>query len=136
LNSFKIQSTMEEYQKAIEFIEDHLVATNMNQQNRLKVLIACEELIVNIINYAYEKGNGDLEIEFEEKEDWVKITICDNGKAFNPLQKADAEVETSIEEREVGGLGILMLKKLIDQIEYSYQDGQNRITMMKQKATV
>lgn len=125
---------MDNFKTCMTFIEAQLEFAKMDNQNTLKTLTACEELIVNIINYAYPKGDGDIEVVFEDHGERVVITIFDNGVAFNPLQKPDTDIANSIEDREAGGLGILMVKKLMDQIHYEYKDGQNQLRISKQKA--
>ena len=100
---------------------------------RFKIRLSIEEAVENVVRYAYEGGMGWIEAGTELDPDGVMLTIQlrDAGVPFNPLEKADPDVSLSVEEREIGGLGIFLCKKLMDKIEYKYEDGCNVLTMSK-----
>lgn len=133
MKKLKVQAVMDNYETCMTFIEAQLQSVMVDNQSAFKILTACEEVIVNVINFAYPEGDGEIEIGFEDIDVSVAITITDSGKAFNPLQEPDPDIATSIEDRDIGGLGILMVKKLMDQIDYEYHNGQNRLTIVKRK---
>ena len=93
---------------------------------------ALEEIFVNVAKYAYN-GNGTVEITLSKFKDHVSFVFKDSGKPFNPLAKADPNITASSEEREIGGLGIFMVKKIMDKVEYEYINGQNVLTLVKYK---
>ena len=97
----------------------------------LTLQIAVEELFVNIASYAYAPGSGDAEIRCTVEPEIPHITIQfrDRGIPFNPLAKEDADITLSAEEREIGGLGIYMVKESMDAVTYDYEDGQNILTI-------
>ncbi len=94
---------------------------------RLQIDVAVEELYTNICNYAYPKGEGTAEVtadivgELPE----VEITLRDAGKPYNPLEKDDPDLDVEPEDRQIGGLGIFMVKNSMDELRYEYKDGQN-----------
>lgn len=127
----ELQATLNNYEQFITFIESQLTDIQIMDSDKMKVLTACEELIVNIVNYAYPNNKGNLEIIFKKKSQDVTIVFIDSGMKFNPLSKPDADTTLSVEEREIGGLGILMVKKLMDDINYEYKENKNHLTVIK-----
>ncbi len=126
----ELEATLGNYESFMTFIESHL-ADILVDTKKMKVLTACEEIIINIINYAYPDTKGTLEITFEKKLQGITITFVDSGRRFNPLANPDADITLSIEERKIGGLGIFMVKKLMDDISYEYKENKNRLTVTK-----
>ena len=100
---------------------------------QMAVCVAIEEVFVNIANYAYGDGEGDmtLGISFDESTHDVTFRMSDKGVPFDPLQKTDPDITLSAEEREIGGLGIFITKKTMDSVIYTYENGQNILTMIK-----
>ncbi len=100
---------------------------------KFKLRLSIEEAVENVVRYAYDGGIGWLEadIHFDQNALLLTIELRDAGTPFNPLEKADPDVNLEIEEREVGGLGIFLCKKMMDSIEYRYEDGNNVLTMTK-----
>jgi len=101
---------------------------------QMQIDVAIDELFGNIANYAYnpETGKATVRLEVEDDPLAVIITFIDNGKPFNPLEKADPDITLSAAERAIGGLGIFLVKKAMDMIDYKFQDGHN-ILMIKKR---
>lgn len=96
------------------------------------VTLALEEILVNICKYAYdEKGTIDISYEIDKKLKQLKVTIKDKGKAFNPLEKEDPDLSASIAERKIGGLGIYLTKRVVDDIKYQRIDDTNILEFVK-----
>jgi anti-sigma regulatory factor (Ser/Thr protein kinase) len=97
------------------------------------VCVAIEEVFVNIAHYAYKDETGDmtLGIGFDAERREITFRISDKGVAFDPLQNPDPDITLSAEEREIGGLGIFITKKTMDTVSYSYENGENILTMKK-----
>ena len=95
--------------------------------------MALEELYVNIADYAYAPGFGDaaVRVDRDPEAGMVRITLSDWGRPFNPLEHEDPDVTLSAEERQIGGLGILMVRKSMDLFTYERMDRQNIITIGK-----
>ena len=109
------------------------IACKSNQEINKKIYLACEEIFVNIANYAYSPNVGKATVRVEVSRDpvAVSITFMDNGKPFDPTAKADPDVTLSAGERQIGGLGIFMTKKLMDGVKYEYKDGRNILRIEK-----
>ena len=99
----------------------------------MAICVAVEEIFINIANYAYgdKTGNASLSFRFNENERIMTLVIKDNGIPFNPLEKAEPDITLSADDREIGGLGIFITKKTMDTVSYSYENGQNILTMTK-----
>ena len=116
------------------FVEEFLETVECSMDLITTIGIAVEEIYVNIAHYAYEtEGGGDATISMEYDEDTrtVKIAFIDRGEAFDPLAKPDPDLVAYHKERRIGGLGIFMTKKIMDDISYEYKDGQNILTLRK-----
>ena len=103
----------------------------MKQQ--MQIDIAAEEIFVNIAHYAYTPGTGEATICVELYQDpsAIEITFIDQGVPYDPLAKPDPDVTLSAKERKIGGLGIFMVKKSMDEVRYEYLDGCNVLTIKK-----
>ena len=98
----------------------------------MKMNLAIEEAVVNVMNYAYPPGaKGEVRIEAGVHEGYVEFVISDDGTPFNPTEVEDADTTLSAEERQIGGLGIFLVKHFMDIVEYKYVDGQNVLTLRK-----
>lgn len=96
--------------------------------------LAVEELLVNIINYAYPEEDGDIEIHCKVLEDGaICILIIDEGIPFDVSGKEDPDVSIPVEERKIGGLGILLAKEMMDSLEYSRENNKNILRIVKNK---
>jgi len=100
---------------------------------KFKLRLSIEEAVENVVRYAYDGGIGWLETDIHFNQDTLLLTIQlrDAGVPFNPLEKEDPNLTLSAEERNIGGLGIYLCKKMMDNIEYRYEDGNNVLTMTK-----
>lgn len=118
----------------LAFIEGHLETVGCSMRSQMQLAVAVEEIYVNIAHYAYGvEGGGDCTITFDYLEDkrQVAITFEDSGTPYDPLAKPDPDVTLAVEERQIGGLGIFMVKKSMDDVKYEYRDGKNIFTMFK-----
>lgn len=115
------------------FVDEQLERLGCPMKTLFQVNVAIDELFGNIANYAYstEIGTATVRVETAENPPAAVITFIDNGIPYNPLAKADPNVTLSAEEREVGGLGIYMVKKTMDDISYEYRNGQNILRIRK-----
>ena len=135
LNRLKVPATMDHFEESLGFIEERLRAAGIDERILTKVLTASEEIIVNIIQYAYQENEGDFMIEIEDHPDRTTLSFSDYGQPFDPLKKPDADTSLKAHEREIGGLGILMVKKLMDDVQYDFSDGRNTLTITKMKGS-
>lgn len=133
MKSIEIDATLENLPKVMEFVDRNLEELECDMKTQTKIDISVEELFVNIAHYAYHDIIGKAMITFEylEESRSVKIQLMDRGVHYDPLAKEDPDITLSAEEREIGGLGILMVKKNMDDIRYEYVDGQNVTSIFK-----
>jgi anti-sigma regulatory factor (Ser/Thr protein kinase) len=121
--------------KSSEIIEYLMSSPDIPDDDELqfKLRLSIEEAVENVVRYAYDGGIGWLEadIHFDQDALLLSIELRDAGTPFNPLDKEDPDINKSAEDREVGGLGIFLCKKMMDSIEYRYEDGNNVLTMTK-----
>lgn len=105
----------------------------LDEALRFKIGLSVEEAVENVVRYAYDGGIGWLEAGTMLDHDTLVLTIelRDAGKPFNPLEKPDPDITLPADEREIGGLGIYLCKKMMDSISYRYEDGNNVLTMTK-----
>ncbi|MCR5461562.1 MAG: ATP-binding protein [bacterium] len=93
---------------------------------------ALEEIFVNVAKYAYDDA-GFVEVTLSNDKSSVKFVFRDSGKPFNPLDKKDPNITASSDEREIGGLGIYMVKQIMDSVVYEYTNNQNVLTLIKNR---
>ncbi len=122
-------ATDEALQHVNQFVEEQLEAAGCLMKNQMKIMIALEELFINVAHYAYGDGDGTVKVILDIKDDTMVLSLIDTGTPFDPLAKEDPDVTLSAEERQIGGLGIYMVKKSMDDVTYSYENGQNIITI-------
>ena len=118
--------------EVLGFIDNFLESVNCPPKAQMQIDTSVEEIFVNIAGYAYQdnKGTADIEIYLTDNKT-VCIELTDSGKPFNPLAKADPDTSLKASERKVGGLGIFMVKKLMDKVEYVRQDNCNKLYLYK-----
>lgn len=114
-----------------EFIEAKLEQINCPVKAMMQISVAVDELFSNISMYAYGEQTGKAIIKITLDNSMVSISFTDSGIPYNPLEKEDPDVEAPIEERKIGGLGIYMVKKTMDDMIYEYTDGHNILTIKK-----
>ena len=132
-NELETEAENENLDTVQEFISKHLEEIGCSPKIQMQIAIAVEEIYVNIANYAYYPGKGKatVRVEISEAPVCVTISFMDNGKPFDPTQKADPNVKLSAEARPIGGLGIFMTKKIMDEVIYKYENGKNILTLKK-----
>ena len=129
----RIPAVVEKLPELLAFIEQQLEEVGCPLKTQMEIAVAAEEVFVNIASYAYAPGTGiaTVCIEIDDDPPVATIAFSDSGVPFDPLKKADPNVTLPAEEREIGGLGIFMTKKTMDEVRYEYKDGQNRLTLVK-----
>ena len=117
----------------IEFVNRELDALDCSMKTEARIDIAIDEIYSNIVKYGYEEEGGEVTVSFDVLEDPLVMTLSflDQGKPFNPLESKDPDTTLSAKERKIGGLGIFMVKKTMDDIRYEYRDGKNILTIRK-----
>ncbi|MBR1563260.1 MAG: ATP-binding protein [Ruminococcus sp.] len=117
----------------LSFIDEQLGEAECSKKTRMTIDVAVEELFVNISSYAYDPkiGTAVVQVSVHNEPLSVEITFIDNGKPYDPLAKPDPDVTLDADHRQIGGLGIFMVKKSMDDVQYEYKDGRNILTIKK-----
>lgn len=131
MNELTIDATVENIDTVTEFVNAHLEAFGCPRKVQLQIDIAIDELFGNIAHYAYNPDVGTATVRVEVAEDAVVITFIDGGVPYDPIARTDPDTTLSAEERDIGGLGIYMVKKSMDDISYEYRNGQNILRIKK-----
>ncbi len=128
-----LKANLDNLDDVIGFIDGFLEKNGCPVKTQMQIDVAAEEIFVNIAHYAYSGGEGDatIRIKKEDNPQSVQISFIDSGIPFNPLEKEDPDVGLSADEREIGGLGIFMVKKSMNELKYRYEDGKNILTIIK-----
>ena len=125
--------------EVLAFVDEYLEAAGCSMKIQMQIDVSLEEMFVNVARYAYREGesvsSGDktvlLEVSLEEESHSLLLTLTDQGIPFDPTARRDPDVTLSLEEREIGGLGIYMAKKNMDEMTYERMDGKNILHMRK-----
>lgn len=139
---FECEATIENFDKVTAFVEEELENNEVDMRSSMQLTIALEEIYVNIAHYAYSKtdadgnvipntGTGPMKLSLDVSSEQVLMTFEDKGIPYNPLEKADPDITLSAEERDIGGLGIYMVKQSMDDVVYEHRDGKNILTLVK-----
>ena len=132
-NELDIEAVSENLAEVQAFVDERLESVGCPPKAQMNIDIAVEEVFINIASYAYvpETGKATVRVEVSEDPVTVTITFVDHGVPYDPLAKKDPDIGLSADEREIGGLGIFMTRKIMDDMTYSYINGQNILTLKK-----
>ena len=152
MKELAIEAKVENLDAVLDFVGEQLEAADCPVKLQMQIAVAVEEVFVNIAQYAYnevsrfaqpsealppltacgsynpESGGAEIRVTVGDE---AVIEFEDKGKPYNPLEKDDPDVTTDAEEREIGGLGIFMVKNLMDTVEYRREDGKNILMIKK-----
>ena len=133
MKQLTVNAQTSELSKVLAFADTILEETGCSAKVKMQIDIAIEEIFVNIARYAYPSGDGKavIEIESDKAEKSVRITFEDQGIPYDPLKNEDPDITLPAEERPIGGLGIFMVKNIMDEVSYENSDGKNRLTIKK-----
>ena len=133
MKTIRVPAEFNQLEMVNNFIGEELEKCGCSMKVQMQVELAVEEIFVNIASYAYHPEIGEAEIDVDAGGDPPTVTIrfLDHGTPFNPLERSDVDVTKAAESRDVGGLGIFLVKKNMDDVVYSYEDGKNVLTIRK-----
>jgi len=127
-----IEAQVENLERVLTFVTDELETKECTTKLKTQVSIAVEEVFVNIVHYAYNPEVGGVTIRLVITDEEITIEFEDKGKSFNPLLAKDPNITLDASERDIGGLGIMMVKKIMDKVEYQYKDNKNLLIIKKE----
>lgn len=133
MKELTLDATIENVTAVTSFVDEQLERLGCPPESQAQIDIAIDELFSNIAYYAYnpETGPATVCVEVMEEPLAVEITFIDSGVEYNPLTKDDPDLSLSAEEREIGGLGIFIVKNSMDDVSYEYKDGKNILRIRK-----
>lgn len=129
-----VEAVVDNLEKVTSFVDERLEEVECPVKVQMKINIAIDEIFSNIAHYAYcpETGMVTVQIEFIKEPLTACITFIDQGAPYNPLSEPDPDTSLSVEERQIGGLGIYLVRKSMDDVSYEYRDGENILTIKKE----
>ena len=133
MKELTVDAAIENLPAVTEFIDAELEALDCPIRTQYKIDVAVDEVFTNVASYAYGPSSGSVTVRFETEQDPVTavITIMDRGIPFDLTKAEDPDVTLDAEKRDIGGLGIFMVKKSMDEVSYEYRDGQNIVKIKK-----
>ena len=134
MKQITMEAEVQNIQKIIDFIDNALDEWGATVKTKYQIDVAADEILVNISHYAYQPQTGDVTVrlDLDEATRMLTIVFTDSGMPFDPLQKPDPDVTLPKEERQIGGLGIFIVKKIMDAVDYLREGGRNILTLHKQ----
>ena len=124
---------IEQFDEAMAFLEEQMDELGVSMKVSVQISIAFEEMFVNVAHYAYPDGKGDVTIQIWDEGDDLYIRLIDSGIPFDPVAMPEPDISLSAEERKIGGLGIYMVKKSMDELLYERSEDKNIVTIKKKK---
>ena len=135
MKELHLKAVRENIEAATEFVQKEMEDAGFPMKAILQVAVAIDEIYVNIASYAYPDTEGDVtvQVDFGEDGNQLLLTFIDSGVPFNPMEAEDPDITLSAEERNIGGLGIFLVKKTMDGMEYTRRDGNNILVVKKNR---
>ena len=133
MKELTVNAQIENLERITEFVNEQLAFYQCPKNAQIQIDIVIDELFGNIAHYAYkpDEGPATVRVEVVKNPLSVVLTFIDNGIPYNPLEKSDPDTSLSADEREIGGLGLYMVKKTMDEIVYEHKNGQNILKVKK-----
>lgn len=133
MKELTLKAIVENIDAVTDFVNGQLELMDCPMKIQMQIDVAIDEIFGNICHYAYGTGEGEASVRVEilEEPRAVVITFMDSGVAYNPLEQEEPDTTLSAEEKPIGGLGILIVKKTMDELSYQYEDGHNILTVKK-----
>ncbi|MBR2187761.1 MAG: ATP-binding protein [Lachnospiraceae bacterium] len=133
MKEIEVEAKVEKLEEVLSFVDELLSVYDCPMKTQIQIDVAVEEIFVNIAHYAYGEDTGMAVVSAEVSGDprCLSITFSDSGVPYDPLKKEDPDITLNAEERQIGGLGIYMVKQSMDAVDYKYENGKNIFTIKK-----
>ena len=125
----QVRADITKLQEVLQLLQNDMLQYNVSAQGQFDMVVAAEEIFSNIASYAYDNEEGMVEIKTSCANNIYSVSFKDQGKKYNPLKRQDPDTTSEIKEREIGGLGVFLAKKVSDTISYEYKDGCNILSI-------
>jgi len=133
-DQLRLPADLEYHHRLKKFILDYASKEGLDERQCHQIELASDEILTNIISYAYPEEKGDITVICESDQDGaLLVQIIDTGLPFNPLEAGEPDLSLGVQEREMGGLGVFLARKMVDDIQYRRQEGRNIVTLYKKK---
>lgn len=133
MKELKLKACDSNLDKVLDEVEKYLRRAVQNEELIMTIKVACEEIFVNISHYAYGDNLGVAKVGMDlvYNPTLIRLTFRDRGIPYNPLEKVEPDFESDVMNRQIGGLGIFMVKEIMDKMDYKYVNGENVLTIEK-----
>ncbi len=133
MKEITVEADKNKLSDVLSFVDEQLEEADCPMKAQMQIDVVIEEIFVNIASYAYAPGTGSASVFTDVSGNPGSATIIfrDTGVPYNPLEKEDPDITLSADERQIGGLGIFMTKKLMDEVSYEYENGENVLRLVK-----
>ncbi len=126
-----IKNTLDEFSRLVEGVAQFLAENEVSPKVDFTANLVIEEAVLNVIHYAYPtQGDDDIGFTMEIDGRELTITLSDAGRPYDPLARPEPDVNAPLEDRQVGGLGVHLIKKTCKRVNYVYEKNQNKLTMV------
>lgn len=128
-----VPAKLEQLDNVLSFVDSELHQAGCEETVKTQIMVAVEEIFTNISQYAYPKQEGRVTVQLQiiESPAIAQIEIIDQGVPYDPLERQDPNITLSVEKRDIGGLGIFMVKQMMDEVSYRYENKSNILTIRK-----
>jgi anti-sigma regulatory factor (Ser/Thr protein kinase) len=126
-----IEAISENLDTALNFVNAELEKMECPPKTQMQIDVVIEEIFVNIVHYAYNPETGFAVIRIRTGPNEIRLEFEDRGVPYNPLEKDDPDISVPAKDRPIGGLGVFMVKKIMDTVEYRYEGGSNLLSLKK-----
>lgn len=132
MKTLTVAAQLKEIETLTDFVNEELENYMCPMKTQMQIAVALDEILANIVHYAYpDNPNGKMSVTVSKKDNKIILVFADNGIPYNPLTHEDPDTTLSAEDRQIGGLGIFLVKKTMDSCDYQYLNGQNILTLTK-----
>ena len=133
MKEITLKAVIENIPLATAFVDEALEEVGCSMKAQMQIDVAMDELFCNVARYAdgSEEGDATVQFDFDMSTRTASITLIDSGKPFDPLSVTEPDTTSSAADRPIGGLGIFLVRKTMDEMSYQYLDGRNRLTIRK-----
>ena len=133
MRELTVPATIDNVEKVTEFVNGQLEEAGCPMKTQMQLDVAIDELFSNIAHYAYDPGTGmaTVQVDMEKDPRAAVVTFLDQGRPYDPLAKKDPDVSLAAHDRPTGGLGIFLVKRIMDDVSYEYREGHNILRIRK-----
>ncbi len=132
--SMKVETRHAELNEIVAAVESMAEREKWSPGLVFRVQLAIEEVVLNVMDYGYDEGAHEFELILTSEADTLTIEVVDDGRPFDPLNDVPTpDLEATVEERKVGGLGIHLVRTMMDQVNYRREQGRNHLTLIARK---